>query len=677
MITYTSYCSIIDANLLNKTLILSSDIELPKQLKSKDYLKHLKTYPEDYRRLISKLSYIKRQDKSKTQLVKTILKDMRNQQSKIDIKTETKNAKKAITESINNIKKHTSVSKEHLAKALKQKDVFNVIKQFGFSLGNMGKAVLSGTDLLRKGILGLSTKVSNTKTGLTIRENIHKVDEFFDEHPKLKKVTGVAVAGLLTYGWLNMSFMSDLDYDVDISSIGDALTGDFNLHDLFAGPEGIMFLNLLALGLIGGPSFSWLGGTGANIGLALAYTGSKKLKPIDVNALKQLAKEIPLNEPVDKNTFKKLKNIMKDMAKEIKKGKNTEVLGLVNSSLYDLKILIKEFISTSPYSSLIGKKECKGYCDTISTFLGIFLKEKGIKNIKKIRVESLFLLTSTESKNHSIIKVGDIIIDLTWKQFEFLQKETKPYFIGNERVYKKFFKLTKDEQVIVEGRKIITLPKNVIKVLSAKRILKPKEPSWSSKLPKYWFRGFNTYPKHLSNHVSTYFFRDRTAKIAEKDLHKDSPKDLIVNLYNRGKILELDGLHNWNFKITRKYSGMSNWGYGIYFSQNLDWAMRYGKFILVCMINPKDILSINADDFSDSISKTTGNYIREEISKNLGEELLNTSMEDQMPEFTKVTKKYNRSKKALYVGINEEKSGQLVVYTKNIIFPRYLMMLKD
>ena len=45
-----------------------------------------------------------------------------------------------------------------------------------------------------------------------------KVDQVIQKYPKIAKVTGIVVAGLLLFMWINMTFIGDLDYDFNFNS---------------------------------------------------------------------------------------------------------------------------------------------------------------------------------------------------------------------------------------------------------------------------------------------------------------------------------------------------------------------------------------------------------------------------------------------------------------------------
>ena len=349
MITYNFYCQTIDSIVLGVPLILpetveASSVDLPERMDLGSYTSHFKKYPEDYRRLVSKLAAIKRFNKVKdAKLAKgagKIIQDLRKfRNTNPDLKEASKAkttkellvrdikvVKKEIGEAINQVAKNTGASKDAIAKAFKEKKVFNIMKAFGFSTAKMAKSVNAFTGLIPKGLGKMFERVADTRVMRKYAKGVKKADQFLDKHPKLKKVAGPAVAGALLAGWLSMQFVGSSEFDLDLSDMGAALAGNFELQELFAGKDGLMFLGLLAGGLTGGPSFAWLGSKKANMALATAFTGMKNLKKADKEDLKKLIKKIPLTKPINKENFKEFKNVIKELGKTLKGKEPGEVI---------------------------------------------------------------------------------------------------------------------------------------------------------------------------------------------------------------------------------------------------------------------------------------------------------------------------------------------------------------
>lgn len=168
-----------------------------------------------------------------------------------------------------------------VAMGFKQKDVFKMLKAFGFNMVLIWRAITAFTGAVRGGLLAIFREMFKLKIFQKLRSGAMKVDEFLDKYPKLKKVAGVVVAGLLLYIWLNMTFIGDLDYDFNFSDLTDALAGSFSITDLFVSPEGLMLMALFGTGVGFGLSIPWLGKSVFNLTLAIIYTGYARLKGKD------------------------------------------------------------------------------------------------------------------------------------------------------------------------------------------------------------------------------------------------------------------------------------------------------------------------------------------------------------------------------------------------------------
>lgn len=170
----------------------------------------------------------------------------------------------AIRKKIDFIKELASTTGNQLKDLLvmfKNSKVFELFKVIGFSIKKLGAMLKKGIQAYNSIQDVLAEKIHAMGGVQYIKKNLHKLDDFFNEHPVLKKIGGLAVAGLLLYIWLNMSFTPDLEYSMDFKDIIMTLSGNFSLAELFASPSGITMLIYLATGIVVGVSMPWPGGT--------------------------------------------------------------------------------------------------------------------------------------------------------------------------------------------------------------------------------------------------------------------------------------------------------------------------------------------------------------------------------------------------------------------------------
>lgn len=171
------------------------------------------------------------------------------------------------------------ISIASLIKAFKDRDFFSLLKFFKFSLKTCFQSINKATQMMHGGMLKAFQELhKDSKLFARIRQGGADLDAFLNKYPILKKITGIAVAGILLYLWLNMTFIGDLDYDMDISAMFGALRGNFSIETLFLTPEGNMLLALFVTGFAssGLISFAWLGGSLYNLVLAVTYVLFKR-----------------------------------------------------------------------------------------------------------------------------------------------------------------------------------------------------------------------------------------------------------------------------------------------------------------------------------------------------------------------------------------------------------------
>lgn len=179
-----------------------------------------------------------------------------------------------------------------IIEAIKNKDVFGVFKAFGFNIRLMFRAVTEFTKAVRGGLLEVFRAMHRHKLFQALHRGTVKIDEVIQRYPKLAKATGLVVAGLLLFIWLNMTFIGDLDYDFNFSDMADALRGNFSLADLFTSPEGLMLMTLFGTGAAFGLSVPWLGKSLYNLILAIVYTGYARIKGSEKKVLSNIHKKM-------------------------------------------------------------------------------------------------------------------------------------------------------------------------------------------------------------------------------------------------------------------------------------------------------------------------------------------------------------------------------------------------
>lgn len=162
-----------------------------------------------------------------------------------------------------------------LAKLFMNKLVFKFFAKIKFSMKYLFDLVKKGFNAYKEVIKAIGDYISKTKVGRWTEDKLKDLDAFLAKHPKTKRIAGMAVAGILIYIWLNMTFTGNADYDFDMGDMILALGGGFTLSTLFAGPEGMALLALFATGVIG-LSFPWPGPQHLQFIGAIVY-GSAKL----------------------------------------------------------------------------------------------------------------------------------------------------------------------------------------------------------------------------------------------------------------------------------------------------------------------------------------------------------------------------------------------------------------
>lgn len=171
--------------------------------------------------------------------------------------------------------------------AFKNPTMLKFLKAVGFSFKKLVDAFNAFTGTLRDSILKVAHELNSTKALQKVDAGLMSIDEIINKYPVLKKVRGLALIGFIFWGWTQMTFIGDVEYDFNWSAMIDAWNGSHGLADALSSKGGTAFLALLVLGYSTGIGFGWLG-LGGNIIFALIYTAYANRKRVDKAKLKKL-----------------------------------------------------------------------------------------------------------------------------------------------------------------------------------------------------------------------------------------------------------------------------------------------------------------------------------------------------------------------------------------------------
>jgi len=180
---------------------------------------------------------------------------------------------------------------DKVRQTMMNKNAFSVAKLNDFSVDKVLDGAKKGFKQYQKIINYVPDKIADklhqTKFGKSKEKHLAKLDDYLKNHPKLKKVMGVAAAAGITYAWTKMTFIGDPEYDLDLSSAASAAAmGEYSMQDLFSGKMGTKFLVLTAVGATTGltaPYTKILGSAGTmaagvSFGAYRAYKARKQKK---------------------------------------------------------------------------------------------------------------------------------------------------------------------------------------------------------------------------------------------------------------------------------------------------------------------------------------------------------------------------------------------------------------
>lgn len=160
---------------------------------------------------------------------------------------------------LKDIASQTGLALWDLIKVFKNTIVIKFFSKIKWSFKRLYELLKTGYEAYKNLQKAVAEYVSKTKVVKWTEKELDKLDQWLQNHPKISRLAGVAIAGLLVYIWFNMAFTGDFQFDFDMKDVVAALGGSFSLASLFAGPEGTRLLIALAVGAGLKLTFPWPG----------------------------------------------------------------------------------------------------------------------------------------------------------------------------------------------------------------------------------------------------------------------------------------------------------------------------------------------------------------------------------------------------------------------------------
>jgi heme exporter protein D len=181
---------------------------------------------------------------------------------------------------IERIIKEFHISGLMIVRAFKHPTMFSVLRVFKFNLYALWDSLSHLTDLIRKGLYDTMDELGKTGVMQKLDKGMISLDEVLEKHPILKFMTGPILAASMVFMWLNMTFIGNFKYDMNLTKIVDAIKGKYTIKDFLTSVEGRSMVALFAMGTVG--SFIWLGSNILNLILALLNTGFLLIKETEL-----------------------------------------------------------------------------------------------------------------------------------------------------------------------------------------------------------------------------------------------------------------------------------------------------------------------------------------------------------------------------------------------------------
>jgi hypothetical protein len=140
--------------------------------------------------------------------------------------------------------------------------IVKFFQEIGWKLENFWSVLKRGRDAARKLADMIADYVKESGVARWTKDEVGRLDEWLKkpENRRTKVLAGVLVAEMLVYLWFVSANTGNIAFDWDLTDAVAALSGSYSLTEIFAGPDGLKLLAILAAG-VAGLSFPWPGPT--------------------------------------------------------------------------------------------------------------------------------------------------------------------------------------------------------------------------------------------------------------------------------------------------------------------------------------------------------------------------------------------------------------------------------
>jgi hypothetical protein len=177
-----------------------------------------------------------------------------------------------VTSFVMDLARTTGLGVADLVTLLKDSRAARLFGAVGWSMKKLYGILRKGYDAYRSLLDAIAEYVSRTRVAKWTTEELRKLDEWLQEHPRTKRLAGVALAAMIVYIWFNMSFTGDFKWDFDLSSAISALSGGVSWSQVFGGVEGTKTLMAFVIKMATGATFPWPGPDSAKFVAAVLFT---------------------------------------------------------------------------------------------------------------------------------------------------------------------------------------------------------------------------------------------------------------------------------------------------------------------------------------------------------------------------------------------------------------------
>ena len=140
------------------------------------------------------------------------------------------------------VSRKTCVSIRSMIDLLRNPYIVKFFRHIGWSFKELYRIVKKGYETWRLFVNMIEEYKKKNMFGRWNIKEYNKFEKWIYAHKKIKKFNPESISGMMVYVWLNMSFMDNIEWELDVADVIMAFSGTYTMENILSSNDGVNFV---------------------------------------------------------------------------------------------------------------------------------------------------------------------------------------------------------------------------------------------------------------------------------------------------------------------------------------------------------------------------------------------------------------------------------------------------